>query len=98
CLWIEEAVQPPEVVEKIHLVLIEVGQWLGFNKIVAQTKARVIIKRFSSPLQDPINRILGQKDRQLGNPYIDIPLRELSKLFVSAPTLKEAQKLYSNLA
>lgn len=94
---VEEAIKNKEIQEKIQLVLIEVGRWLGFGDIEAEIRTQKIIERFSAPLFDSIDRILGKKDRKLGNPYLDIPLRELTFLGLNAPVLREARELYSKL-
>lgn len=95
--FVEEAVKDQKIIEKIGFVLIEVGKLLSFGDIEAQARARLILKRFSAPLQDSLDRILGRKDRKLGNSYIDIPLKELGALGIEATALKEAQELYSKL-
>lgn len=93
CRLIEEAVRHKEIRSRIHSVISEVAIWLDFSPTVAKAKAREIIARFSSPIQDPLLRILNKDNIHSARRYIDVPLKNLRLIGAPSPILEEAEKL-----
>jgi hypothetical protein len=90
---VHEAVKVNEIALRIEAVVQETGQWLGLNNRQCHIKAKEIISRFSSPLNDPLTRILNSNNRQSAVRYLERPLAELDAINKKAPVLEEAYNL-----
>ncbi len=96
CSLVEEAAARPEVAGKIRSAIGEVSPWLSFGNREAEIKAREIIERFSSPIKDPLSRILGPTNRKSALRYIEVPLRAVKASGFPAPTLEEAYRIINS--
>lgn len=96
CSLVEEAIARPEVATRIHSVISEVAPWLGFDSQEAEQRAGEIVRRFASPVQDSLLRILGPVNRKSGSRYIEVPLNGVRSVGAVAPTLEEAHMLLNS--
>ncbi len=96
CSLVEEAIARPEVSARIRSAVSEIGLWLGFDVQEAEQRASEIIKRFASPVQDSLSRILGPVNRKSALRYVEVPLNGVRLVGAIAPTLEEAQALLNS--
>jgi hypothetical protein len=90
--FIEEAVRNPDIVSELKNVMLEIGYWFNFNPKEIQRRTNEIITRLSSPIQDPVSRILGPGKHKSALRYIEIPLDSITSMGLRAPSLEKAYK------
>lgn len=96
CSLVEEAIARTEVATRIRSVMSEVAPWLGFNSQEVKQRANEIVRRFASPVQDSLSRILGPVNRKSALRYVEVPLNGVRSVGATAPTLEEAQAFLSS--
>lgn len=96
CSLVEEAIARAEVATRIRSAISEVAPWLGFDSQEAEQRASEIIRRFASPIQDSLSRILGPVNRKSALRYVEVPLNGVRSVGATASTLEEAQALLNS--
>ncbi len=95
-LFIEEAVSNQCISSEIKIIMSEVSAWLGFDPEYANLLSSKILMRFSSPIKDPISRILGPEKYQSALRYLEIPLMGLKDMGAPCFHLEKAYKKMKN--
>lgn len=92
-MFVEEAISDPEIASTVEAVLLEIGAWLGFSNKETIIRSQEIIKRFSSPMKDPLSRILNPDKKLSAMRYVEVPLNETKSSGKGAPALEEVFNL-----
>lgn len=95
CQFVHEAIKVKEIALRIESTVQETGQWLVLTPRQCHERAKEIISRFSSPLNDPLTRILNPNNWKSALRYIEKPLFELNDLNKKAKILEEAYEILS---